>query len=84
MITAETFAQAEYLWCRKAQQDVFMPELTALKHGKVVLRTSSLLQLSPCLADDGLIRMKSRTGGDLIILPRNHVYTKLFVNQHHV
>ena len=56
MIKAETFAHAEYLWC---MQDVFLPELTALNHGKGVLRTISLLQLSPCLADDCLLRMKA-------------------------
>ena len=83
---------AEVIWWKRVQQDHYSEELSDLKAGKAVKRTSSIYTLSPVLVD-GVIRVSGRTNDvshlpmpakSPVILDRRHKFTRLLIYQHHV
>ncbi|XP_075157671.1 uncharacterized protein LOC142230939 [Haematobia irritans] len=91
-LTAQEMHEAEMYWCSMAQQDEFAEEIFILKSGKILPKNSPIFQLSPYLANDGLVRISSRiknarcvphTTKEPIILPKNHLITKIIVKQYH-
>lgn len=83
---------AEVLLCKMVQKAVFQDELSELRQGKNVSRSSHIHKLTPVLDDDGVIRLSGRLRRSLvvtesakqpIILPKDHVFTKLVVLYYH-
>lgn len=77
--------------CRIVQGQSFLNEYRALKNGKVLDTTSTLLSLAPFMTTDGLIRVGGRLqNSDLspdarhpILLPRSHELTKRVIEYEH-
>ena len=83
--------QAEEQIIKTAQRDCFQDEIRALEDNKPLPRKSTLLKITPKLYG-GLLRSNTRLrySNDLpeeikfpIILPKNHIVTKLIVKYHH-
>jgi hypothetical protein len=92
IITPAEFAAAESTLWKIVQEESFPEELQQMKKGSQVDKRSRLLQMSPFLHPDGLIRMRGRTevSPDLtqgckspIILDPSHYVTKLLLNWYH-
>ena len=89
LLSAQELGEAELLLFRIAQRLSLKEELVELQKasGKQVVekRNSKLRNLIASLdTKDNLIKMKSRVGEDLIILPKRNPVTDLFVTYHHV
>ncbi|XP_067635219.1 uncharacterized protein [Eurosta solidaginis] len=90
--TATVINAAKLILCRIVQYECFGPEIQQLKDSKEVTRNSSLRQLSPYIDDKGTLRVCGRidavswlpiSARRPIILPPNHVFTRLVVAHHH-
>ena len=82
---------SEEQFIREAQETAFAKEVAALKKGKPVPRSSSLLKLNPML-ENGMVRSNTRLrnaneiSNDVkfpIILPKKNHVTSLIVKYHH-
>ncbi|XP_037809127.1 uncharacterized protein LOC119601932, partial [Lucilia sericata] len=67
-------------------------EYNVLKAGKPISKKSSIYNLNPCIKDDGLLRISGRISKatcvglstrEPIIMPKNHLITRLIVRQFH-
>ena len=90
-LTPRELRQAEEQIIKTAQQECFPDEIQAFKDNKPLSNKSTLLKITPKLYG-GLLRSNTRLrySDDLpdetkfpIILPKNHVVTKLIVKYHH-
>ncbi|KAL0803288.1 hypothetical protein ABMA28_017228 [Loxostege sticticalis] len=92
-IDCNTMRRAECLLLKQAQSDSFSEELSALKDGKCVSRSSRLLTLCPIIDEQGLLRVGGRidAAADVtlemkrpIILDGRHPVARLIVRHYHV
>lgn len=83
---------AEYMWCRNVQKEIFTDEYKALLNGVPIGNRSKLYQLNPFLDENGLIRMNGRlvltseiddNVKQPIVLPPKHRYTELLIMHYH-
>ena len=90
-LTPRELRQEEEQIIKTAQQECFPDEIQALKDNKPLSSKSTLLKITPKLSG-GLLRSNTRLrySDDFpdetkfpIILPKNHVVTKLIVKYHH-
>ncbi|XP_067942833.1 uncharacterized protein [Watersipora subatra] len=88
----ENIEAAKRLVMKITQTKYFQEEIRVLKKGNQVMKTSSLLRLSPYLDQHGLIRIGGRARNYLsltelekhpIILPKNSHSSKLFISYYH-
>ena len=91
VLEAEEISSAERYWVRENQREHFSEELTTLRAGGSVLRSSPLWRLSPFVDSDGILRV----GGRLemsnlpydvkhpVILPKKHQTSKLVITHIH-
>ncbi|XP_023937546.1 uncharacterized protein LOC112045551 [Bicyclus anynana] len=81
---------AEYLWQRTAQEESFADDLSRLRTGKAIQRTSRLIKVDPVL-EEGLLRVRGRIDAAIapdqikrpIILDGRHPFTKLLLAREH-
>ena len=59
-LTVSELRHAELYWVSFVQQEQFAEEISALKAGRKILRSSSLVSLNPFLDDCGLLRVGGR------------------------
>ena len=89
--TLELNAAEEY-WLKVMQGEMFGEELSLLQDGKELPRKSKLLSLRPFVDAQGLLRVGGRASLSKlsysrrhpIILPSDHVLTKLIVHSEHL
>ncbi|KAL0881109.1 hypothetical protein ABMA27_002231 [Loxostege sticticalis] len=93
VIDCDMMRRAECLLLKQAQSDSFSEELSALKDGKYVSRSSRLLTLCPIIDEQGLLRVGGRidAAADVtlemkrpIILDGRHPVARLIVRHYHV
>ncbi|KAL0822662.1 hypothetical protein ABMA28_004686 [Loxostege sticticalis] len=93
VIDCDTMRRAECLLLKQAQSDSFSEELSALKDGKCVSRSSRLLTLCPIIDEQGLLRVGGRIDAAAevtlemkrpIILDGRHPVARLIVRHYHV
>lgn len=97
-LTMMELRKSEDFLFRLAQQEGFPDEITILQQArstasvKSLPKSSSLYRLTPCLDEQGVLRMRSRIGGcqfvgddtkQPIILPRDHHITMLVIMHYH-
>lgn len=91
-LTVAEIAFAEKVLCRQAQHDAFSAEMSLLRRGEYVARSSVIYQLTPCLDDDNILRVNGRLDAAQclpiearrpIILPQRHPLTQLIVHHYH-
>ena len=84
-------SNAERYWVRKTQRERFSEELTTLRAGGSVLRSSPLWRLSPFVDSDGILRVGGRLemsnlpydAKHPVILPKKHHISKLVIAHIH-
>ena len=90
-LTASEIHHAELHWVSFVQQEQFAREITALKAGHRIPKSSSLISLSPFLDDHGLLRAgghehHSNRLYDIqhpLILHAKHFFTQQFISSEH-
>ncbi|XP_036347929.1 uncharacterized protein LOC118757311, partial [Rhagoletis pomonella] len=91
-LTAREVELAKKLLCRLVQREVFAAEFQQIQNGQNIARNSALLQLSPYIDKDGVLRVNGRidaaswlpiSSGHPIILPPKHYFAKLVVMHYH-
>ncbi|XP_065193035.1 uncharacterized protein LOC135824232 [Sycon ciliatum] len=92
-LTVPELRAAESLWWKAAQAEGFPEELAALRNGKPVNKDSRLVQMTPFIDDNGIMRSDSRVRNakvenknlrQPVLLPPKHAFTRLLIQQHHV
>ena len=93
-LTADEIKRAERLQCRKVQSDCFAQEIHDLQQGGQVSGASRLSQLAPILDEEGIIRLKGRTGNTpgiafeavqpMILDPKHEVVRLMIQHQHNL
>ncbi|XP_078384743.1 uncharacterized protein LOC144667212 [Oculina patagonica] len=91
ILEAEEIKNAEKYWVREAQRERFTEELTNLKGGGTVSKSSQLWRLSPFMDSDGILRVGGRLeltslhydAKHPVILPKKHHISKLVVAHVH-
>ncbi|XP_065193160.1 uncharacterized protein LOC135824355 [Sycon ciliatum] len=92
-LTVPELRAAESLWWKAAQAEGFPEELAALRKGKPVDKDSHLVQMTPFIDDNGIMRSDSRVRNanadnknlrQPVLLPPKHAFTRLLIQQHHV
>ena len=93
--SVESRTEAERFIVREVQEEVFGPEISALKDGRQIPRRSSLLQLSPFLDAHGILRVGGRLKHakdsqvvsdslrNPVIIPKGHHIASLLVRHFH-
>lgn len=93
VLTARELAEGEKALCRWSQRESFADEMKRLENGECIKNTSKILNLTPYLDDDGLIKVNGRTDNAMvlpiftrrpIILDKDHALTKLIVQHYHM
>ncbi|XP_064464098.1 uncharacterized protein LOC135375287 [Ornithodoros turicata] len=87
----EEMKRAEKFWVQQAQAEHYAEEIAQLQTDRTVAPESKLAALRPYLDDSGIIRLQTRLqyGSEAedvkcpVILPREHHFTKLVVDQGH-
>ncbi|XP_062541846.1 uncharacterized protein LOC134209839 [Armigeres subalbatus] len=94
-LTMDEIQHAENFHIRTAQQDTFQEEISILRrkgNDAALPKRSPLFKLVPFLDDQGILRMKGRTGAckyvsldavNPIILPRDHPITHIIIRTYH-
>ncbi|XP_062541078.1 uncharacterized protein LOC134209112 [Armigeres subalbatus] len=94
-LTMEEIQHAENFHIRTTQQDTFQEEISILRrkgNDAALPKRSPLFKLVPFLDDQGILRMKGRTGAckyvsldavNPIILPRDHPITHIIIRTYH-
>ncbi|KAI8422683.1 hypothetical protein MSG28_006454 [Choristoneura fumiferana] len=89
----ELMEQAERLLFRRVQSEAFAAEVSAIREGKCLPRSSRILKLSPYLDEHGVLRCGGRIGAALdvssetknpSILDGRHRVTRLLVRHFHI
>ncbi|KAL9968821.1 hypothetical protein ACROYT_G020955 [Oculina patagonica] len=78
----EEIKNAEKYWVREAQRERFSEELTNLKGGGTVSKSSQLWRLSPFMDSDGILRVGGRL--ELSSLPYDAKHPVILPKKHHV
>lgn len=88
-LTTLELRNAEIILCKLAQRESFSEEISSLKNGKAVRKSSHIYKLTPVLDKEGVIRLDGRIRRSTvvpvdakqpIILPKNHILSKLVVS----
>ncbi|XP_017467177.1 PREDICTED: uncharacterized protein LOC108359720 [Rhagoletis zephyria] len=91
-LTAWALETAKHALYRQVQTEAFIAQLRLLEKGYTIPRSSAIYQLSPCIDDHCILRVKERIDAaewlpiftrQPVILPPNHPLTKLIVSHHH-
>ncbi|XP_036347983.1 uncharacterized protein LOC118757372 [Rhagoletis pomonella] len=91
-LTAREVELAKKLLCRLVQREVFAAEFQQIQNGQNIARNSALLQLSPYIDKDGVLRVNGRidaaswlpiSSRHPIILPPKHYFARLVVMHYH-
>ena len=90
-LSAEELREAERLVVGQVQKEAFSQEISALKNGGTISSSSSLLQLTPQLDPDDLLRVGGRLANaplaevsrHPLILPRDNRITTLIIDAIH-
>lgn len=91
MISNAEWAKAEIVVLRLVQKLSFPQEYDSIENNRLLPRNSKILQLSPFLDSDGLMRVQGRLQNASvnqsqkhpIILPKHHHVTKLIIRRYH-
>lgn len=91
-LTPEEIRKAHGIILREMQAEVFSAEIGNLKKGIPLPRGSKILNLTPFLDEQGLVRVGGRLKHALlryaqkhpILLPRNHTITELIIRHEHL
>ena len=91
VLEPEEISNAERYWVRETQRERFSEELTTLRAGGSVLRSSPLWRLSPFVDSDGILRVGGRLeisnlpydAKHPVILPKKHHISKLVSSHIH-
>ena len=91
VLEPEEISNAERCWVRETQREHFLEELTTLRAGGNVLRSSPLWRLSPFVDSDGILRVGGRLemsnvpydAKHPVILPKKHHISKLVIAHIH-
>jgi len=87
-ITADEYQDAEQRLVKLHQVQAFPEELAELKAGRAVSRSSKLVNLSPFLANDGLIRIRSRLcesevqANPIVLAPKGDLVVRIVQSYH--
>ena len=87
VLEPDEISNAERYWVRETQRERFSEELTTLRAGGSVLRSSPLWRLSPFVGSDGILRVGGRLemsnlpydAKHPVILPKKHYISKLVI-----
>lgn len=91
-ITVDTLQEAERVLLKQSQARTFLEELSALRGGHPLPKSSRLLKLDPMVYDDELLRVRGRLGASTelsfderhpVILDGSCRITRLLVQQYH-
>lgn len=90
-LSAQEIEDAENFWIKTVQKEVFSDELSCLKQGKAISKSSSILELNPFLDDNGIIHVGGRLQQSKlkflqkhpILMPSKHHFVKLIVWDSH-
>ncbi len=90
-LTVSEIESERLFWIRLEQGSTFKEEVKLLKDGKPIQSHSKLLQLSPFLDSNGIIRVGGRLKESLIdydikhpmVIPKNSILSKLIINDAH-
>lgn len=87
-ITHEMIQQAKLFIIKDAQRNEFYKEISDLKHGENVEKSSKLFRLNPYLDDNEVVRCRSRVNRlnnheNEIVLPAGHHVTLLIIRSFH-
>ncbi|XP_049304973.1 uncharacterized protein LOC125776523 [Bactrocera dorsalis] len=91
-LTAQEVDSAKRLLCRIVQREVYAAEFQSIENDHDIAHDSTLLQLSPYIDEEGVLRVQGRIDAASwlpistrrpIILPPDHAFTKLLVLHHH-
>ncbi|XP_049316979.1 uncharacterized protein LOC125779750 [Bactrocera dorsalis] len=91
-LTAQEVDNAKRLLCRIVQREAYAAEFQSIENGHDIAHDSTLLQLSPYIDEEGVLRVQGRIDAASwlsistrrpIILPPDHAFTKLLVLHHH-
>ncbi|XP_011884025.1 PREDICTED: uncharacterized protein LOC105571160 [Vollenhovia emeryi] len=91
-LTTHELKAAMEFWVQTIQRTHFNHELTILKKGEVLPRSSSLVRLTPIVDSKGLLRVGGRLNSSLLspeakhplILPRRSALTSLIISDAHI
>ncbi|XP_067615344.1 uncharacterized protein [Eurosta solidaginis] len=92
-LTANNIEAAKLLLCRIVQNECFPEEIQQIQDGKEISNQSPLVQLSPYLDENGVLRVRGRIDAASwlpictrrpIILPPKYVHTKLITEHYHI
>lgn len=90
-ITTEELNTALHICIRETQADSFKEEIACLNRKKTLPTSSKLLQLTPFLDSDGLLRVGGRLENAScsynvkhpLVLPKNHIFVDLIIKYYH-
>ena len=91
VLEPKEISKAERYWVRETQRERFSKELTTLRRGGSVLRSSPLWRLSPFVDSDGILRVGGRLemsnlpydAKHPVILPKKDHISKLVIAHLH-
>ena len=72
--TVEELAKSESILIKQAQSEMFMEEITRLKEGRLLQRSSNLVSLLPFLDEEGVLRVGGRLQRANLPWSRKHPY----------
>ncbi|XP_035225389.1 uncharacterized protein LOC118197929 [Stegodyphus dumicola] len=86
-LSTEELNEAEIIWTKTVQSEAFAEELSSLRQGKTISKTSSILELNPFLNNDGIMHVGGRLQKSRlsylqrhpIIMPSKHHFVNLLV-----
>ena len=90
-LTLAELEKAQEVWLKRAQEECFREELTALEENKELSKQSRLRELLPRMSESGLMRVGGRldkadvpeSAKHPIILPKKHPVTTLLIREAH-
>jgi len=83
-LTVAELRDAETQIVSYVQRQTFSQDVSLLRTGADVLKSSPLYRLEPVMHDDGLIRVGGRLPSHPVILPHKHAVTDLIIRYFHV
>jgi hypothetical protein len=91
-LSVEELNGAEVMWVKTVQGEVFTDELSCLKQGKQISKSSSILELNPFLDEEGIMHVRGRLQKSTlpylqkhpIIMPAKHPFVNLLVWDAHL
>ncbi|XP_076655808.1 uncharacterized protein LOC143360652 [Halictus rubicundus] len=91
-LTEDIMQRSEKLWIRQAQEESFGNEIRSIEQRRPLPADSRLIQFSPAMDDQQILRLKGRVSNIAgiaeqmkrpVLLDGKHPYTRLLVRQYH-